>query len=94
MFQKNEVNIIKAAVDVNFLSFVEKGEFLEGAKLLLYTGMGTKETEDCIQYLVCSISQNWHNNFDYFREKIKDEIRENGENNKVYKLSKKLRKSI
>lgn len=85
MFQNNEKQFIKAAVDVDFLSFVRKGEFVEGAKLLLYTGMKIKEAEDCIPYLVSNISQNWHVSSSDLKQKVEDEIfkRKNGENKKV-----------
>merc|ERR1719376_1863465 len=82
--KNNEKQFIKAAVDVDFLSFVRKGEFVEGAKLLLYTGMKIKEAEDCIPYLVSNISQNWHVSSSDLKQKVEDEIfkRKNGESNK------------
>ena len=87
---------MNAAVDIDFLSFVTKGEFVEGAKLLLYTGMKLKEAEDSIPYLVSVISQYWHESGSYLKQKVEDEVfkRENDGNNKVCIVKKYVYRRI
>ena len=75
IFENEEDRFIKAAVDINFLEFVDKKSFDNGAKLL-YKNLKNKKSYGRaeLQKAGLQIYWRWKKNEVYYRGKIVQEI--------------------
>ena len=75
IFDEQEEKFIKAAVDVNFLEFVEKGKVYTGAKEVYkkLKPLSSYRKPD-LDWNAKAIFRKWNAKTDYYKEKILEEI--------------------